>query len=64
MHSVQDLGEASPRSFRSLLIFASGIANPELEKDRTDDDERRRSKDCSRCSVGEALSRSTQQYRS
>lgn len=32
MHSVQDLGEASPRSFRSLLIFASGIANPELEK--------------------------------
>ncbi len=32
VHSVQDLGEASPRSFRSLLIFASGIANPELEK--------------------------------
>ncbi len=32
VHSIQDLGEASPRSFRSLLIFASGIANPELEK--------------------------------
>ncbi len=45
------------------LLLSLARATPEAEEDRTDQDERRRSKDCRRCSSGAALSGSPQQYR-